>query len=176
MLTAASQAYSSFDIPYPYRPNTDFLYLTGFCQPNAVLVIDNLSMNKEARLTMFVERRDALKETWEGARAGPSVAERVWLAILCPLCPFNLRPLPRALCATSSRNFVEQVFGADVAYETEILEHKLEETLRAAEHVMCAVDGCRRVDRHCLRGTGRFSISRTQMLRSIRRSSASFAR
>ena len=103
VLTAASQAYSSFDIPYPYRPNTDFLYLTGFRQPTAVLVIDNFSRDKEARLTMFVERRDAVKETWEGARAGPSVAERV--------------------------------FGADVAYETEHLEQKLQETLRTAEHV-----------------------------------------
>jgi len=26
-------------VPYPFRQNTDFLYLTGFQQPDAVLVL-----------------------------------------------------------------------------------------------------------------------------------------
>src|SRR5690606_41834626 len=56
-------------IPYPtlFRAS-DFHYLTGFNEPDAVLVLDG-SAERE-RTVMFVQPRDPERETWTGRRAG----------------------------------------------------------------------------------------------------------
>ncbi|XP_001626195.2 xaa-Pro aminopeptidase 3 isoform X1 [Nematostella vectensis] len=64
--------FMSTDIPYPFRQNTDFLYLTGFQEPDAVLLLeskDGLSMPYHESL-LFVRPRDKKREMWEGSRAG----------------------------------------------------------------------------------------------------------
>lgn len=56
------------DIPYVYRQNSDFLWLTGFHEPSAVLVIDTFDSGFQA--TLFVSERDPAREIWDGPRTG----------------------------------------------------------------------------------------------------------
>ncbi len=55
----------------PFRQDSDFLYLTGFEEPDAVLV---LRSGAEAPYVLFVRPRDPERERWTGPRAGPEGA------------------------------------------------------------------------------------------------------
>ncbi len=62
------------DNDYPFRPNSDFFYLTGFAEPGAVAVL--LSGGKRGRFILFCRERDPEQETWTGRRAGTEGARR----------------------------------------------------------------------------------------------------
>jgi Xaa-Pro aminopeptidase len=56
------------DVHYPYRPDSDFYYLTGFPEPEAVLVL--IPGRKQAEYILFNRESDPVKELWDGVRAG----------------------------------------------------------------------------------------------------------
>jgi Xaa-Pro aminopeptidase len=56
------------DVEHPYRQDSDFLYLTGFDEPESVLVLT--SAHPEHRAVLFVRPRNPERETWDGRRAG----------------------------------------------------------------------------------------------------------
>ncbi|HWI24515.1 MAG TPA: aminopeptidase P N-terminal domain-containing protein [Lysobacter sp.] len=58
----------SRDTHYPYRQDSDFWYLTGFPEPEAVLVLVPGRAHGEAIL--FCRERDPDREAWDGPRAG----------------------------------------------------------------------------------------------------------
>jgi Xaa-Pro aminopeptidase len=59
------------DTHYPYRYDSYFHYLTGFQEPEAVLVI---VADAAPRSILFCRERNAERETWEGLRHGPEGA------------------------------------------------------------------------------------------------------
>lgn len=67
ILPSARHAIRSNDTEYRYRQNSDFYYVTGFEEPEAIAVI---TPSKEQKYTLFVRPRDAEMETWNGRRAG----------------------------------------------------------------------------------------------------------
>src|SRR5436309_7259251 len=67
IIPAAREAVRSHDTNYRYRQNSDFFYLTGFEEPDAIAVI---APAKEKKLTLFVRPRDLEQEIWNGYRAG----------------------------------------------------------------------------------------------------------
>jgi len=72
VIPSAAKSYMSADIPYPFRQNTDFFYLCGFLEPDSVLVLnaDRASCLPEHKSTLYVPRRDKLREMWDGPRSG----------------------------------------------------------------------------------------------------------
>ncbi|HEV2707383.1 MAG TPA: Xaa-Pro aminopeptidase [Pyrinomonadaceae bacterium] len=68
IIPSARGATRSNDTEYRYRQDSDFLYLTGFNEPEAVAVI--APGREEARYTLFVRPRDPEREIWDGRRAG----------------------------------------------------------------------------------------------------------
>lgn len=56
------------DVHYPYRPDSDFFYLTGYPEPEAILVL--IPGRKQAEYILFNRERDPKMEQWDGARAG----------------------------------------------------------------------------------------------------------
>jgi Xaa-Pro aminopeptidase len=68
IVPAARHAVRNADSEYRYRQNSDFHYLTGFGEPEAVLLIAPL--HAAERDVLFVRPRDRLKEIWTGKRAG----------------------------------------------------------------------------------------------------------
>jgi Xaa-Pro aminopeptidase len=71
--TAAEKSRNS-DVSYHYRPDSDFFYLTGFAEPEAVAVL--IPGRAQGDYVLFVRDRDPARETWDGRRAGPEGATR----------------------------------------------------------------------------------------------------
>ena len=67
IIPAAREAVRSHDTNYRYRQNSDFFYLTGFEEPDAIAVI---APSREKKFTLFVRPRDLEQEIWTGYRAG----------------------------------------------------------------------------------------------------------
>ena len=67
IIPAAHEATRSYDTEFKFHQDPDFVYLTGFPEPDAVAVIDPTSKNP---LTLYVRPRDPLMETWFGRRQG----------------------------------------------------------------------------------------------------------
>jgi Xaa-Pro aminopeptidase len=71
VLATAPERTRSNDTQFRYRPSSDFLYLTGFTEPDAVMV---LTPGSDAEFTLFVRPRDKDREIWDGHRYGPEGA------------------------------------------------------------------------------------------------------
>lgn len=68
ILPAAPQTIRNRDVEHVYRPDSDFYYLTGFPEPEAVVVL--IPGRKQGQCVLFCRERDPLMETWNGRRAG----------------------------------------------------------------------------------------------------------
>ena len=68
VVPAASEASRNSDVSYEFRQDSDFFFLTGFDEPDAVAVF-NPAHAKE-RYVLFVRPRDREQEIWTGRRAG----------------------------------------------------------------------------------------------------------
>lgn len=68
ILPAAREAIRNRDVHYPFRQSSDFAYLTGFPEPDAVAVL--VPGRKEGELILFCRPRDPEREQWDGLRAG----------------------------------------------------------------------------------------------------------
>jgi Xaa-Pro aminopeptidase len=56
------------DVEYPFRPDSDFYYMTGFPEPEAVAVL--VPGRPHGEYLLFCRERDPQMETWTGRRAG----------------------------------------------------------------------------------------------------------
>jgi len=72
ILPAAPQRIRSRDTSFAYRQDSDFYYLTGFPEPEAVAVL--IPGRPGGEYLLFCRERDPVKEMWEGVRAGPAGA------------------------------------------------------------------------------------------------------
>ena len=68
ILPAAAVRMRNRDVEYPYRQDSDFYYLTGFPEPEAVAVL--IPGRKQAEYILFCRENDVARETWDGKRAG----------------------------------------------------------------------------------------------------------
>ena len=68
IIPAAPEKIRNADTHYPYRQDSDFRYLTGFPEPEAVAVL--IPGRKHGEFVLFCRERDPLMETWNGRRAG----------------------------------------------------------------------------------------------------------
>ncbi len=68
IIPSALETTRSNDTHHRFRQSSDFYYLTGFEEPEAIAVI--APAHKEHPYTLFARPRDKEKEIWEGRRAG----------------------------------------------------------------------------------------------------------
>ena len=68
ILPAAPIRMRNRDVEYYYRPDSDFYYLTGFPEPEAVVVI--VPGREHGEYILFCRENDPEMETWNGPRAG----------------------------------------------------------------------------------------------------------
>ncbi len=64
----APQLMRNLDVEHDYRQESNFIYLTGFQEPEAVALLDPSS--PRTKYTLFVLPRDQHREAWEGGRSG----------------------------------------------------------------------------------------------------------
>ncbi|ELM3740067.1 Xaa-Pro aminopeptidase [Yersinia ruckeri] len=73
IIFSAPEAIRSADSEYPYRQNSDFSYLTGFNEPEAVLILVK-SDETHNHSVLFNRVRDLTAEIWFGRRLGQDAA------------------------------------------------------------------------------------------------------
>lgn len=56
------------DVEFPYRPDSDFYYLTGFAEPEALAVL--IPSRPQGEYLLFCREKDPKKERWDGLMAG----------------------------------------------------------------------------------------------------------
>ena len=74
ILPTAHETIRNRDVHHPYRPDSDFHYLTGFPEPEAVAVL--VPGRPHGEFILFCREKDATKEMWDGYRAGLEGAVR----------------------------------------------------------------------------------------------------
>jgi Xaa-Pro aminopeptidase len=68
ILQAAPARIRNNDVHYPYRQDSDFLYLTGFREPGALLVM--IPDEGDGHCILFCRSRDPEREMWDGRMVG----------------------------------------------------------------------------------------------------------
>lgn len=88
IISSAREATRSNDTHYRFRQDSDFYYLTGFDEPEAIAVI--APGREENPYTLFVRPRDPEREVWDGRRAGVEGAKEKYGADAAfPVAEFN---------------------------------------------------------------------------------------
>jgi Xaa-Pro aminopeptidase len=125
VIPAAHEATRSYDTEFRFRQDSDFWYLTGFPEPDAVAVID--PSNKKAPYTLYVRPRDPEMETWFGRREGTDGAVKNYGASQS----FNLdrfaADLPKLL---NGHEKLYYRFSVDKALDLQILNYLTEQRIR----------------------------------------------
>lgn len=90
LLPASPVLHRSGDSELPYRPDSELFYLSGFREPDALLVMRGWP--EEERSVLFVRPRDPAAERWGGPRMGPEgAAELTGIADVHPLSELGER-------------------------------------------------------------------------------------
>jgi Xaa-Pro aminopeptidase len=76
IIPGAQEVRGNQGIHYPFRQNSDFFFLTGFNEPDAIALINPPGARE--RFVLFVRPRDREREIWDGRRAGTEGALAVY--------------------------------------------------------------------------------------------------
>ncbi len=105
------------DVEYTFRQDSSFFYLTGFNEPDAVIVL--APHHKEHRFVLFVQPKDPDKEVWTGYRAGVEGAKELYGADEAyPISELNEK-LPQYLLEADR---IYYHFGRDRAFNETIVK------------------------------------------------------
>ncbi|KAL9113820.1 MAG: hypothetical protein Q9187_007558 [Circinaria calcarea] len=80
ILAAAETKYRSGAVFYDFHQETNFFYLTGFKEPEALAVIGKATDESDHIFHLYVRGKDTRAEQWEGARSGLQAATDVFNA------------------------------------------------------------------------------------------------
>ncbi len=116
LIPAAHEAVRSRDTHYRYRPDSNFTYLSGFSEPDALLVL--VPNRKAGQYLMFCRDRDPERETWDGRRVGVERApELLGADDAFPITDVD-DILPGLL---EGRSAVYHTLGKDQAFDAQLL-------------------------------------------------------
>lgn len=114
ILPTAAHAVRNADTHYPYRADSSFYYLTGFDEPEAVLVL----LPTEGQSILFCREKDLEREIWDGFRHGPDGArERFAFDQAYPLSELDAH-LPKWL---GNQPTVHYTLGRDSGWDRRVL-------------------------------------------------------
>lgn len=117
ILPAAPKVIRNGDAHYPYRQNSDFYYLTGFDEPDAVLIL--APKRKDGEYILFSQVRNPEHEKWEGPIVGQINARKQFLADQAfPITQFETI-LPTLL---SERKSIHYTLGQNKAFDSIIMQ------------------------------------------------------
>lgn len=106
------------DVEYAYRQDSDFFYLTGFNEAEAVAVL--APHHEEHKFVLFVQPRDLEEETWHGYRAGVEGAKELYGADEAFPIAELAEKLPKYL---EKADRIYYHFGRDRTFDQTVLNH-----------------------------------------------------
>ena len=77
IIPGADLKYRNSDSSYNFRQDSNFYYLSGFSEASSAMLIVNT--NGKISSSIFVPKKDKLKEIWDGHREGPEGAKQTYL-------------------------------------------------------------------------------------------------
>jgi len=117
ILPASTEILRNGDATYPFRQQSDFYYLTGFDEPEAVLVL--APKRAEGEYILFNRVRDRDREIWDGPRAGQEGAKKDFLADQAfPIETFD-KLLPELLIG---RETIHYQLGSNPAFDKTLMK------------------------------------------------------
>jgi Xaa-Pro aminopeptidase len=116
VFVSAPVAIRNGDVEHEYRQDTDFYYLTGFEEPNAVAVL--VPDHPDSRFVLFVQPKDPEKEVWTGWRAGEAGAVGGFGANVAHTIDQLDQELPKLLNAADR---IYYRFGSDPGFDERIV-------------------------------------------------------
>ena len=78
VIATAPEAARNGDSDYPYRHDSYFYYLTGFTEPDSVLVLVAARADAPAQAILFCRQKNLEREIWDGFRHGPEGAQKAF--------------------------------------------------------------------------------------------------
>jgi Xaa-Pro aminopeptidase len=106
------------DVEYAFRQDSDFFYLTGFNEPEAVAVL--APHHSDHRFVLFVQPKDREKEVWRGYRCGVEGAKELFGADEAyPIAELDEK-LPQYL---EKADRIYYHLGRDRAFNETLLKH-----------------------------------------------------
>jgi Xaa-Pro aminopeptidase len=118
IIRSAPMAVMHNDVEYTYRQDSDFFYVTGFNEPEAVAVL--APHHPEHRFILFVQPKNPDQETWTGYRYGVEGAKEIFGADIAYSIAELAEKLPQYL-EKADRLYYH--LGRDHAFNTTILTH-----------------------------------------------------
>ena len=129
IITTAPERLRNQDSHYPYRFDSHFYYLTGFTEPEAVLVLQA----EPARAILFCRPRHPEREIWDGFRYGPEMAQsRFGFDAAYSIEELDQR-LPELL---ANQSVMHYALGAEMAWDRRVLRwlNAVREQARSGVH------------------------------------------
>jgi Xaa-Pro aminopeptidase len=115
---SAPMAVMHNDVEYNFRQDSDFYYLTGFNEPQAVAIL--APHHEEHKFVLFVQPKDPERETWTGYRVGVEAAkERYGADEVYPIAELDEK-LPQYL---EKADRIYYRMGRDRSFNDTILKH-----------------------------------------------------
>ncbi len=106
------------DVEYPFRQDSDFYYLSGFDEEEAVLVL--APHHEQHQFILFVQPKNVEKETWTGYRIGVEAAKKEFGADEAYPIEELDEKLPDYL---KQADCIYYHFGRDEAFNNKVLNH-----------------------------------------------------
>jgi Xaa-Pro aminopeptidase len=78
ILPSPAEVLRNPDVHFPFRQESNFFYLSGFEEAESCMVLAPRVNGPGYQFTLFVRKRDAEKEMWEGERYGTEGAQKVF--------------------------------------------------------------------------------------------------
>lgn len=115
VIATAPEVIRNRDSHYPYRPDSHFWWLSGFGEPEAVVV---LLAGRRPRHYLFCRAKDPEREVWEGFRWGPKAARTAFgFDAAWPIDQLDRR-LPDLL---ADQPALHTLFGIDPAWDARVV-------------------------------------------------------
>jgi Xaa-Pro aminopeptidase len=76
VITTAPERPRNRDVLYPFRPDSDFYYLTHYAEPEAIAVL--CPGRAQGEFVLFCRERNPDREVWDGKRAGVEGAVEIY--------------------------------------------------------------------------------------------------
>lgn len=121
IIPGAHEVTRARDTQFKFRQDSDFAYLTGFYEPDAVAVIApgrKDEAGQPAEFVLFVRPRDVESEIWHGRRYGPEGVVALFGAAQAFTIDTLEAQLPKLL---SGRETVHFTLGEDPALDTQVI-------------------------------------------------------
>jgi Xaa-Pro aminopeptidase len=132
ILPAAPVRTRNRDVDYPYRQDSDFFFLSGFTEPEAVIVL--VPGRKHGEYVLFCRDKDPKQEVWHGRRCGPDCAKEQFLVDDA----FPIDDIDEILPGLMEHcERVYYTMGLDLQFDKQVMDwvNSLRKTARSGTHV-----------------------------------------